>query len=123
MIYPKKSKLSPRKRRAQRVRQKVFGSQESPRLSVHRSLKNIYAQIIDDVKGHTLVALSSSGPEIRKMNFEGGKVAVARSVGKLLAEKAKEKGITKVVFDRGGYLFHGRIKGVAEGALEGGLKI
>jgi len=122
MIYPKKTKLSLRKRRAQRVRKKVFGTQEKPRLSVYRSLKNVYVQIIDDVKGYTLVGLSSSGQEIRKMNFEGGKIAVARSVGKLLAEKAKEKGITKVVFDRGGYLFHGRIKGVAEGAREGGLK-
>ena len=122
MKYPKKVKLIPRKRRAKRVRKKIFGTIERPRLSVFRSLNNVYIQLIDDVKGVTLLGLSSSGPEIQKMKIKGTKTDVSRAVGKIVAEKAKEGGIVKVVFDRSGYLYHGRVKAVAEGAREGGLE-
>jgi len=122
-------KVAARLRRKKRVRKKVFGYPERPRVSVFRSHKHIYAQIINDVEGHTLAALSSLSPEVRKMVEEmkakgelKGKVDVARLVGKLLAEKAKEKGITKVVFDRGGYKYHGRVRALAEGLREGGLE-
>ena len=122
MKYPQKCKLTLKERRARRVRKKIFGIPERPRMSVHRSLKNIYVQIIDDVKGNTIIGLSSSGPEIQNLNIKGGKIEVSKSIGKLIAEKAREKGIKKVIFDRGGCLYHGRVKAVAEGAREGGLK-
>jgi large subunit ribosomal protein L18 len=122
-------KLEARLRRKKRVRKKIFGYPERPRVSVFRSHKHIYAQIINDVEGHTLVALSSLSPELRtkveELKSKGeikGKVDVARLVGRMLAEKAKEKGITKVVFDRGGYKYHGRVKALAEGLREGGLE-
>jgi large subunit ribosomal protein L18 len=122
-------KLEARLRRKKRVRKKIFGYPERPRVSVFRSHKHIYAQIINDVEGHTLVALSSLSPEVRtkveELKSKGeikGKVDVARLVGRMLAEKAKEKGITKVVFDRGGYKYHGRVKALAEGLREGGLE-
>ena len=121
MKHPMKMKLTLREKRARRVRRKVRGTPDTPRLSVYRSLKNIYVQLVDDEKGVSLVGISSEGPEVRELNIEGGKVAVAKEVGKLLAEKAKEKGITTVVFDRSGYLYHGRVRAVAEGAREGGL--
>ena len=108
-----------RVRRHQRVRGKISGTAERPRLSVFRSENNIYAQIIDDVAGNTLVAASSLDKEIEG-NF--GKKAAARAVGKLVAERAKAKGIDVVVFDRGGNVYHGRVKALAEGAREGGLK-
>ena len=107
-----------RKRRHIRVRKKVEGTTACPRLNVFRSLKNIYAQIIDDTKGVTLVAASSK--EIDKGAGGGNKVG-ARAVGKLIAEKAVKAGIKDVVFDRGGYLYHGRVMELAEGAREGGL--
>ena len=122
MKYPNKIKLTPRQGRAKRVRKKVFGTLERPRLSVNRSMKNIYAQIIDDVAGNTIIGISTSGPEIRKMKIKGGKIEVSLALGKLIANKAKEKGITKLVFDRCGCLYHGRVKAVAEGAREGGLE-
>jgi len=122
MKHPKKIKLNAREKRAKRVRKKVFGTTESPRLSVYRSLKNVYVQLIDDTNGISLVGLSSSGKEIREQKIEGGKTGTAKMVGKMIAEIAKEKGITRVVFDRGGYLYHGRVKAVAEGAREGGLQ-
>jgi large subunit ribosomal protein L18 len=122
-------KLEARLKRKKRVRKKMFGYPERPRVSVFRSHKHIYAQIINDVEGHTLVALSSLSPEVRakveELKGKGevkGKVDVARLVGRMLAEKAKEKGITKVVFDRGGYKYHGRVKALAEGLREGGLE-
>ncbi len=121
MIHAKKTKLTPRERRARRVRRKVFGTSDTPRLSVYRSLKNVYVQIIDDEKGVSIVGISSGGPEFRGVKIEGGKVGMAKAVGKALAEKAKEKGVTQVVFDRAGHLYHGRVKAVAEGAREGGL--
>ncbi len=122
-------KLEARLRRKKRIRKKIFGFPERPRVSVFRSHKHIYAQIINDVEGHTLVALSSLSPEVRtkveELKSKGeikGKIDVARLVGRMLAEKAKEKGITKVVFDRGGYKYHGRVKALAEGLREGGLE-
>ena len=107
-----------RLKRHKRVRAKVSGTPERPRLNVFRSEKNIYAQIIDDVAGHTLVAASSLDKEIEG----GGNKEAARAVGKLIAERAKAKGIGTVVFDRGGYLYHGRVAELAEGAREGGLE-
>jgi len=110
-----------RQRRRHRLRKEVNGTPERPRLVVHRSLKNIEAQIIDDIAGHSLVGLSTLGKELRGETFEN-RVEQGREVGKRLAAKAREKGIEKVVFDRGGFLFHGIIKAVADGAREGGLK-
>ena len=106
-------------KRHKRVRSKVSGTPERPRLNVFRSENNIYAQIIDDVAGNTLVAASSLDKEIAG---NGGNKTAARAVGKLVAERAKAKGISTVVFDRGGYLYHGRVAELAEGAREGGLE-
>jgi large subunit ribosomal protein L18 len=103
-----------------RIRQKLHGTAERPRVAVFRSLKHIYAQAIDDDAGHTVVAASSNEKKGAAKN--GGNVAGAKEVGKLLAERAKEKGITKVVFDRGGYLYHGRVKALADAAREAGLE-
>mgnify|MGYP000341354355 CR=1 FL=1 len=114
-----KAKLEGLKRRQRRVRGKVSGTSERPRLRVTRTNANIYAQIIDDVAGNTLVAASSLDKEIEG---NGGNKAAARAVGKLVAERAKAKGIDVVVFDRGGYLYHGRVAELAEGAREGGLE-
>ena len=109
---------SQRLKRHSRVRGKISGTAERPRLSVFRSEKNIYAQIIDDVAGNTLVAASS----VEKDFGPGSNKEAARKVGKLVAERAVAKGIEEVVFDRGGYIYHGRVKELAEGAREGGLK-
>ncbi|HHY75729.1 MAG TPA: 50S ribosomal protein L18 [Firmicutes bacterium] len=116
-----KTKHEKRKRRHLRVRKRVIGTPERPRLSVFRSQKHIYAQVIDDSVGHTLVAASSLEPLFRQEDVSGSNVEGAARVGKLLAERALQKGITKVVFDRGGYLYHGRVKALAEAAREGGL--
>ena len=105
--------------RHKRVRGKISGTAECPRLNVFRSTKNIYAQIIDDVKGVTLVAASSLDKEF---NGNGGNKEAARKVGEAIAKRAADKGISEVVFDRGGYIYHGRVKELAEGAREGGLK-
>lgn len=107
-----------RLRRHRRVRGKISGTAERPRLNVFRSSSNIYAQIIDDVKGNTLCAASTVE---KSFGGNGGNKEAAREVGKLLAQRAKEKGITEVVFDRGGFIFHGRVKELAGGAREGGL--
>ncbi len=112
------SKNVARKRRHIRVRKKISGTPALPRLNVYRSLQNIYAQIIDDTKGVTLASASSLDKEI---DGYGGNVEAATKVGKLIAQKAKAAGITEVVFDRGGYIYHGRVKALAEGAREGGL--
>ena len=113
-----------RARRRKRVRSKVRGSAARPRLNVFRSAKNIYAQIIDDAGGLTLAAASTLSPEVRQKTTEAkGKITPAKEVGLSLAAKAKEKGITQVVFDRNGFLYHGRVAAVAEGAREGGLKL
>ncbi|MDL1970068.1 MAG: 50S ribosomal protein L18 [Candidatus Desulfofervidaceae bacterium] len=122
MISPKEKRLA-RLRRKRRVRKKVFGTSVRPRLSVFRSLKHIYAQIIDDTKGATLAAASTLDPELRdKVKEVKGKIAAAQLVGKLIARRALEKGIKQVVFDRNGFLYHGRIKAVADAAREAGLE-
>ena len=108
-----------RLRRHRRVRNKISGTAARPRLDVFRSAKHIYAQIIDDVNGVTLCAASSVE---KAFTGNGGNKEAAHAVGKLIAERAAEKGITDVVFDRGGYVYHGRVKALAEGAREGGLK-
>jgi len=110
-----------RERRRYRLRKSVSGTPERPRLVVHRSLRNIEAQVIDDVAGHSLVGLSTLSQELKGEKFEN-RVAQGREIGKRLAAKAREQGIETVVFDRGGFLYHGIIKAVAEGAREGGLK-
>jgi len=107
--------------RKERVRKHISGTPERLRLSVYRGTRHIYTQIIDDTKGVTLVAASSMSPEIRD-KVKGSSIATAKQVGALLAVKAKEKGIEKVVFDRSGYRYHGRIKALSDAAREGGLK-
>ncbi|MDZ4801458.1 MAG: 50S ribosomal protein L18 [Bryobacteraceae bacterium] len=102
-----------------RIRRKLSGTGERPRLAVFRSVKHIYAQVIDDATGHTLASASSNE---KSAGFVGGNVAGAKEVGRLVSERAKEKGIKSVVFDRGGYLYHGRIKALADAAREGGLE-
>lgn len=114
-----------RERRHRRVRRKVVGTAERPRLAVHRSLKNMQGQITDDVAGKVLLGVSTLAPELQAMkggDEEVGKTGLSRAAGKLLAQRAVEAGITRVVFDRGGYLYHGRIAAFAEGAREGGLE-
>ena len=105
-------------RRKKRVRQKVQGTPERPRLCVHRSLKHIYAQIIDDTTGHTIASASTLDPEFRGQLEQTGNCTAARSVGRLVGQRARQQGVEKVVFDRGGDLYHGRVKEVAEGARE-----
>jgi len=116
-----KSRQVNRKKRHRRVRTKVHGTPERPRLNVFRSSKHIYAQVIDDQSGETLVAASSLDPQLRSELDHGGNREAARKVGALLANRAVDKGIKDVVFDRGGYLYHGRVKELADGAREAGL--
>lgn len=113
-----RKKLSRRDRIKKGIRKRLTGSEERPRLSVFRSNKGIYAQIINDVDGNTIASASSLSKEF---SGKGNKVEQSLAVGKLVAEKAVAAGITKVVFDRNGYLYHGRVKSLAEGAREGGL--
>lgn len=123
MRFQYKRQLSPRKRRHLRVRAKVSGTPERPRLNVFRSNEHIYAQIIDDTVGHTLVAASTLEKEVReRFPEEHPKVVEARVVGQVIGERARAKGITRVVFDRGGYKYHGRVKALADGAREAGLE-
>src|SRR6201998_1842393 len=111
----------------ERIRKKMQGTAERPRLNVYRSLNHIYVQVIDDLNGKTLVSASSAegkqaeGQKAEGKKSTGGNVAAAKSVGKAIAERAKEKGVKKVVFDRGGYIYHGRIKALADAAREAGL--
>ncbi|MGI6307291.1 MAG: 50S ribosomal protein L18 [Dethiobacteria bacterium] len=111
-----------RKRRHLRVRKKVSGNAEIPRLNVYRSLKHIYAQLIDDHSGRTLVFASTLDPSLQGQLTTPGNQDSARLVGELLAKRALQKGIEQAVFDRGGYLFHGRVKALADGARSQGLK-
>jgi large subunit ribosomal protein L18 len=111
-----------RKKRHRRVRAKVSGTQERPRLNVSRSLQHIYAQLIDDTTGHTLVTASTLDGGLRESVKSGGNVAAAKAVGKLIAERSLEKGIKAVVFDRGGYKYHGRVQALADSAREAGLQ-
>ena len=105
-----------------RIRSRIRGGKDKPRLNIFRSLDQIYAQLIDDTTGHTVLAVSSRDKEVRKVLKNGGNVAGAKTVGKVLAERAKAAGIASVVFDRGGYAYHGRVKALAEAAREGGLQ-
>ncbi len=111
-----------RKRRHRRVRKKVSGTADRPRMNVFRSLQHIYAQVIDDEMGHTLVSASTVDETVQKRINGLDKTAQARVVGQVLAERALDKGVTKVVFDRGGYKYHGRVKALAEGSRQGGLE-
>jgi large subunit ribosomal protein L18 len=110
-----------RLKRKNSIRKKLSGTKERPRLSVFRSAKHIYAQVIDDSIGHTLVTASSMEKNVKEQPKFENKVAVAKFVGKLVGDRAVEKGINKVVFDRNGFLYHGRVKAVSEGAREAGL--
>jgi len=121
-VIKKVDRNAARKVRHKRVRKKIFGTADRPRLNVFRSLNHIYVQIIDDEKGHTLVSASSLDPEIKNNVSDKTKKEVARMVGELAARRAQEKGIKKVVFDRGGYVYHGRVQEVAAGAREAGLE-
>lgn len=114
------SKQDRRNKIKKRIRKDITGTQSRPRLAVFRSNKEIYAQIVDDVEGKTLVAASSRDKDVT--STEGSKIEKAALVGKALAEKAKQAGIETISFDRGGYLYHGRVKSLADGAREGGLK-
>lgn len=114
-------KVTARKKRVQRIRVKITGTSERPRLSVFRSNRHIYAQIIDDTQQKTLVAMSTDQKDFTS-DEPSNKSDQAKKVGLLIAEKAKSAGIEKVVFDRGGYLYHGRIKALSDGAREGGLQ-
>jgi len=120
----RKSRALQRRRRHYRVRNKVVGTAERPRLAVFRSLKNMEGQLVDDDAGRTLVGLSTQTPDLKDFKPEGSnrRVELAFEAGRLLGEKAKAQGITAVVFDRGGYRYHGRVKAFAEGARKGGLE-
>lgn len=117
-----KARRLARQRRHARVRKQVSGTHERPRLCVFRSLKHIHTQIIDDVKGHTLVSASTLDPEIRAQIDGKDKTTQAQLVGEILGKRALDAGITQVVFDRGGYLYHGRVKSLADAARKAGLE-
>jgi large subunit ribosomal protein L18 len=120
----RKSRKLQRRRRHLRIRNKIRGTAERPRLVVYRSIKNIEGQLVDDDQGRTILGLSTLAPDVRDFEAEGPnpRVEHAFAAGKALAERAKEQGIESVVFDRGGYKYHGRVKAFAEGAREGGLQ-
>jgi large subunit ribosomal protein L18 len=118
----KRDKRSQRRRRHQRLRRKVVGTAERPRLNVFRSLNHIYAQVIDDGQGHTLAAASTLDPEVRGQVADMEKIKQAEVVGRVVARRAQEAGVSQVVFDRGGYQYHGRVRALAEGAREEGLQ-
>jgi large subunit ribosomal protein L18 len=120
-VIQKEDRNKKRKKRHLRVRKKLFGTAERPRLNVFRSSKNIYAQLIDDTTGTTLASASTLDAEFKANGVSGATVDAARMVGEMIAKRALEKGYKAVVFDRGGYLYHGRVKALAEGAREGGL--
>jgi len=110
-----------RLKRVKRIRKKISGTPDRPRLRVFKSARHIYAQVIDDVAGNTIAAASSLDKDVKGVDVSGKK-ELAHKVGEMLAEKVKAKGIESVIFDRGGYIYHGRIKSLSEGAREGGLK-
>ena len=113
-------KVIARQKRIKRIRKKITGTSDKPRMRVYKSAKHFYVQVIDDSKGHTLLSMSSLDKSIGGEEIKG-KCALANKVGELLAEKAKSAGIEKVVLDRGGYIYHGRVKAFSEGARKGGL--
>ena len=114
-------RLKARLKRKKRIRKNIFGNQDRPRLSVFRSSKHIYAQIVDDTNGSTLVSASTLDTEFRENKVEGKKVEIATAVGTLVGKRALDKGIKKVVLDRNGFLYHGRIKALSDGARKAGL--
>src|SRR5919202_2681718 len=120
-MITKKSSQAARQKRHQRIRNRVQGTPERPRLAVFRSLKHMYAQVIDDTRGHTLAAASALDPQVRGELAGLPKVEEAARVGRLVAERAKAAGVEAVVFDRAGYLYHGRVRRLADAAREGGL--
>jgi len=120
-----KTKQDKRERIHLRQRKKMSGTAARPRLAVFRSIGHTYAQVIDDMSGTTIVSAASTEPSLKgafAKEIKGGNIAGAKAIGKAIAERAKEKGITKVVFDRGGYLYHGRVRAIAEAAREAGLE-
>lgn len=117
-----KKRLKPREIRHRRIRNKISGTADRPRLCVYRSLKHMYAQLIDDDRGHTLIGVSTLSPELKESITYGGNVAAAKAVGKLVAQKAKEHNITKIVFDRAGYKYHGRVAALANEVREAGIE-
>jgi len=121
-VIKKLDRRTQRLRRHLRIRKKVFGTPEKPRLSIFRSEKHIYAQLIDDTKGHTILSASTLDPELKQKITKTYNREAAREVGKLIAQRALAKGIDQVVFDRGGFKFHGRVKELADAAREAGLK-
>jgi large subunit ribosomal protein L18 len=123
-MFADKSQVRRKTRRArhERIRKRVAGSAERPRLCVRRSLNHIYAQLVDDGTGRSLVQVSSLAPEVRAAAGDKAKTELSKEVGRLVAQRALEKGIKNVVFDRGGFLYHGRVKAVAEAAREAGLE-
>lgn len=121
MARPGNKELA-RKKRHKRIRMRVEGTAERPRLNVFRSLRHIYAQLIDDEKGHTLLSASTLDAEVAERADDMNKAEQAKVVGEVLARRAREKGVTEIVFDRGGYRYHGRVKALAEGARAGGLQ-
>ena len=122
-MAPLAPKVRARERRRRGLRKRIFGTLERPRLAVFRSARHIYAQIVDDSAGRTLVAASTRGPALRGKLARGSNQAAAREVGKALAEKALAAGVKTVVFDRSGYLYHGRVAALAAGVREGGLEL
>ena len=114
-------RLKARLKRKKRIRKNIFGNQDRPRLSVFRSSKHIYAQIVDDTSGTTLVSASTLDNEFKEQKVEGKKVEIAKTVGNLIGKRALDQGIKKVVLDRNGFLYHGRIKSLSDGAREAGL--
>ncbi len=111
-----------RLKRHRRIRKNMMGTKEKPRLSVHRSLNNLFIQLVDDIEGKTLCAISTLDKRFKEKSKTGGNVKSAEALGEILAKEAKDKGVKKVVFDRGGYLYHGRIKALADAARKAGLE-
>lgn len=121
MVLNRKN-ISQRERRHLRIRKDVFGTKQKPRLSVHRSLKNLFIQLVDDSSHSTLLSASTLDKDFKDRHKHGGNIKAAELIGDILAKKAKEKGIESVVFDRGGYAYAGRVRGLAEALRKGGLK-
>lgn len=122
-MIKRKSRNDMRLLRHRRIRKRLLGTQEKPRLSVFRSLKHIYVQVIDDERGHTLVSASTLDKELRPHQAGSGSIEAAKAVGQLVARRALERGIAEVVFDRGGHAYHGKVKALADAAREAGLKL
>ncbi|GAA3411917.1 50S ribosomal protein L18 [Paenibacillus hodogayensis] len=121
-MITKGDKNKARHKRHLRVRKKIKGTQERPRLNIFRSSKHMYAQLVDDINGVTIASASTQDKELKEQVENGGNTEAAQKVGSLVAQRAKEKGIDKVVFDRGGYLYHGRVQALADAAREAGLE-